>query len=131
METNVLRNPERKDWGAYHLSGDRHLATENVPPGLLINYYLRKASASPTTLRIQDALGNDVATLEGGGRQGVNQVHWDTSELEDLPPGIYTITVSAGALTATTFGKLVAPRAFAVGQSGRDPAHRDENPAKP
>ena len=131
VKSNVLRHPVRKEWGAYHMAGDRHLATENTPPGLLINYYLRIAPESPVTIRIQDALGNEVAALEGDGRQGVNQLHWNTGETEDLQPGIYAITVSAGARAATAFGKLRSPRSFAVGQSGRDPVIEEPQAPRP
>ena len=131
VESNVLRHSERKEWGAYHMAGDRHLATENAPAGLTINYYLKDALEQAMSITIQDSLGNEVASFEGERAKGVNQVHWDTAEVDDLQPGIYRIMVSAGDMTSTTFGKLLPPRAFAIGQSGRDSAADELLEARP
>jgi flagellar hook assembly protein FlgD len=102
------------------MSGDRHLATENVPPGLTVNYYLREPLAQTTQVMIYDALGQEVAKLEGESKAGVNQVHWDSSATDEVQPGIYRITLSAGENSATTHAKLLAPQAFSVGQTTLD-----------
>jgi photosystem II stability/assembly factor-like uncharacterized protein len=120
VESNVVRHSPRKEWGAYHMSGDRHLATENVPPGLTVNYYLREPLAQTTQVMIYDALGQEVAKLEGESKAGVNQVHWDSSATDEVQPGIYRITLSAGENSATTHAKLLAPQAFSVGQTTLD-----------
>ncbi|MGI9202363.1 MAG: FlgD immunoglobulin-like domain containing protein [Woeseiaceae bacterium] len=120
IESRVIRRSERKEWGAYHMSGDRHLATENEPAGLTINYYLKESFEQKTRIAIHDATGNEVATLEGGSDAGVNQLQWDTAEFEDVRPGIYRITVSAGDFQHQKFARLLPPRAFSIGQIGDD-----------
>ena len=121
VESAVIRRSERADWGAYHMSGDRHLATGNEPPGFTVNYYLNEASATPVVIKIRDAGGAELASLEGEGSVGLNQVHWDSSESEDATPGMYRITVQSGDLAESRFAKLRPPRAFSIGQDGRDP----------
>ena len=122
IEQNVVTHPERLDWGNYHLSGDRHLATENEPPGLVINYYLRESADEPARIKIESADGNEVASLEGDSNSGVSQVLWDTSELEDIRPGIYKVTLSVGQWTRTGYGKLLPAWKFSVGQQASEPS---------
>lgn len=119
VESNVLAHSERKGWGAYHMSGDRHLATENEQAGLVINYYLKDSLEQKTQVFIHDATGKQIATLEGNSDSGVNQLHWDSSELEEVDPGIYRITLIAGEMKQSVFAKLLPPRAFPRWTIGR------------
>lgn len=118
IEDRVIRRSQREGWGAYQMSGDRHLATKNEPPGLAINYYLKESLGKSTSIEIHDATGKEVATLEGDNNSGINHVQWNTSELEDVIPGIYRITLLAGNSRQTKFAKLLPPRAFSIGQNG-------------
>lgn len=120
IQSHVIRGSERESWGAYQMSGDRHLATENEPAGLTINYYLKKSSERKAQITIHDATGNEVVMLEGSSDAGLNQLQWDTAELEDVRPGIYRITVMAGKLNQQKFAKLLPLRAFSIGQTGND-----------
>ena len=124
VESNVLRHSERKEWGAYHMSGDRHLATENQPAGLTINYYLKEALEQKVQVVIRSATGEEVATLVGDSESGINQLLWDSSAVEGVGAGVYRVTVSAGEMKESTFAKLLPPRAYAIGQSGGD-LHED------
>jgi len=126
IESRVIRRSERAGWGAYHMSGDRHLATDNEPAGLTINYYLKESREQKTSITIHDATGTEVATLEGDSNSGLNQVHWDTSEIEDVNPGIYRITLLAGESKPMKFAKLLPVRAFPIGQLDSDLA--DDGP---
>lgn len=120
VKSNVVRHSERRDWGAYHMSGDRHLATENEPVGLTISYYLKTALEQKTQVVIFDATGNEVATLEGNSNSGINQLQWDSSEVEDVGPGVYRISLTAGEFNQSKFAKLLSPWAFPIGQLGGD-----------
>ena len=120
VESNVLRHSERKEWGAYHMSGDRHLATENEPAGLMINYYLKDALEQKVRVVIRNATGDEVATLEGDSESGINQLPWDSSAVEGVGAGVYRVTVTAGEMKESTYAKLLPSRAFAIGQSGGD-----------
>ena len=102
------------------MSGDRHLETANEPAGLTINYYLKDSLEQKTSIAIHDATGEEVATLEGDSNSGVNQVQWDTSEIEDVIPGIYRIRLLAGESKQVKFAKLLPPRAFPVGRIDGD-----------
>jgi photosystem II stability/assembly factor-like uncharacterized protein len=120
IESRAIRRSEREGWGAYHMSGDRHLETENEPAGLTINYYLKESPAQKPSIAIHDATGEELAILEGESDPGVNQVQWDTSEIEDIDPGIYRITLLAGDSKQVKFAKLLPPRAFPVGRNNDD-----------
>lgn len=121
IEERVVRQSQRTRWGTYHMSGDRHLATENEPPGLVINYYLKNTAQNPAQIIVDDASSNTVASLEGASDSGVNRVLWDTSELEDISPGIYKVTVKVGNRTRSGYTKLLPARNYAVGQQVTDP----------
>ena len=55
---------------------------DNPPYGASISYWLGEGSADKAVVRIADAAGNPVRTLEGPGQAGVNRVWWD---LRDEP----------------------------------------------
>jgi hypothetical protein len=106
------------------MTGDRHLATENEPAGLVINYFLKDALEQKVQVVIRSATGEEVATLEGDSESGINQLLWDSSAVEGVGAGVYRVTVSAGGMKESTFAKLLPPRAYAIGQSGGD-LHED------
>ena len=55
---------------------------DNPPYGASISYWLGQAGADGAVVRIADAAGNEVRTLEGPGQAGINRVWWD---LRDEP----------------------------------------------
>jgi hypothetical protein len=55
---------------------------ENPPYGASINYWLDDARAGGATLRIADASGRTVRTLQGPGEAGINRAWWN---LQDDP----------------------------------------------
>jgi photosystem II stability/assembly factor-like uncharacterized protein len=52
-------------------------AGENPPYGASINYYLKSAPSGDVAIRILDAKGQLVRTLQGSKRAGVNRLWWD------------------------------------------------------
>lgn len=116
VENNVVRRSGRAEWGAYHMQGDRHLATPNEPPGFAIHYYLPDAIEDEVVVTVHDAAGREKARLEGGATAGVHRLSWDTSAVEDLEPGRFRIELRAGDRVLETLGVLEPPRAFPVGQ---------------
>lgn len=52
-------------------------AGENPPEGASINYWLREKPEGEVKIRISDASGNAVRTLEGGKKEGINRLWWD------------------------------------------------------
>lgn len=85
-------------WGNYRFFGHRHITTPNEPNGVLLDYYRREASDTPVTLRIQDAAGSVVRTLEQSGGRGIQRVVWNLRDDGNRPvePGEYTVTLEAG-----------------------------------
>jgi photosystem II stability/assembly factor-like uncharacterized protein len=57
-------------------------AGQNPPPGASINYWLSEAQSGEATLRIADASGRTVRTLQGSSDAGINRVWWN---LRDEP----------------------------------------------
>ncbi len=56
---------------------DDPTAGQNPPYGASINYYLKSAPSGEVTLRILDAKGQLVRTLQGTKRAGINRLWWD------------------------------------------------------
>jgi photosystem II stability/assembly factor-like uncharacterized protein len=56
---------------------DDQTAGQNPPYGALISYYLRTAPEGAVTIRILDAAGQVIRTLEGPRRAGISRVAWD------------------------------------------------------
>jgi photosystem II stability/assembly factor-like uncharacterized protein len=52
-------------------------AGDNPPYGASINYYLKSAPSGDVTVRILDAKGQLVRTLQGTKRSGINRLWWD------------------------------------------------------
>jgi hypothetical protein len=57
-----------------YLFGQRHFSTPNEPSGMLIRYYLK--SATPATIVVTDASGQEVARMPGTNAAGINTVMW-------------------------------------------------------
>ena len=77
----VLPTVPRIEWqfGANdYLFGNRHLQTDNAPDGMSIRYYLRAAAADSAVITVADAKGEQVVTLKGPAKAGVNTVTWNT-----------------------------------------------------
>jgi photosystem II stability/assembly factor-like uncharacterized protein len=98
-------------WGNYALDGDHALVTPNEPNGMLIWYWLREAPSAPVAIRITDAAGALVATLQQPPAAGLQHVVWNLRHAPQgggrggrgggggsapVPPGEYTITILAG-----------------------------------
>ncbi len=56
---------------------DDPTAGQNPPYGAAINYYLKTAPSGDVKVRIQDASGQTVRTLNGTKNGGINRVTWD------------------------------------------------------
>jgi len=65
-----------RNFGNYHLYGDRHIVVPNEPDGLVINYFLSKELKEKVKLVITDALGTEIDTLEGTAKAGMNRIIW-------------------------------------------------------
>jgi hypothetical protein len=116
IEANVVSRSDRETWGSYHMRGDRHLRSENEPAGLTIHYLLTSNSVKGVEITVQDADGNDVASLEGTTDTGLNRVQWNTAESEAaIAPGVYTVTLVVGRERISKSAVLKPPRAFAIG----------------
>jgi hypothetical protein len=98
------------DWGNYGLEGDHVLATPNEPNGMMLHYWQRDAAAGPVTVRISDAAGTVVRTLEPQhAGPGLHSVLWNLRSAretdgerrgpgaggEPVAPGEYTVTLEA------------------------------------
>ena len=121
IEPNVVRRSDRARWGAYHMRGDRHLRTENEPPGLAIYYLIGTDRFESVEVVISDATGREVATLEGAANRGLHRVNWDSGDSEDeIEPGDYSVMLTAGRERLSKPATLKPPRAFAIGPATGD-----------
>jgi hypothetical protein len=104
-------------------TGHKAFLAANPPDGALITYYLKSAPGEADAVKIvvKDASGELVRTLEAPKekRAGLSRVNWDLRHEPPVPPdperpaflgpprgpfvppGAYTVTVSAGALSAS------------------------------
>jgi len=93
----------------------------NPPYGAIINYFLSEEMGAEggVEIRITDASGNFVRSMNGTGRRGVNRVLWDLQhsiegaepepgqqmrfrggpQAPEAVPGTYTVTVTAAGIT--------------------------------
>jgi len=111
---------DRTYGGNYYLFGDRHLATDNDPEGVVINYYLKTKGTDKAKITITDPYGTELAKLEGKMNAGMNTVLWDmrkqltkeeaaaarmrrsdNSEARLVPPGEYVVILEVGAKKLT------------------------------
>jgi photosystem II stability/assembly factor-like uncharacterized protein len=66
-----------------YLFGQRNTQTPNEPNGMVIRYYLKADAASAPSITIADAGGQQVATLTGTSKAGINTVVWTTRDRGD------------------------------------------------
>jgi hypothetical protein len=100
-------------WGNYRLFGYRHITTPNEPNGVLLDVYRSGASTSPLALRITDATGNTVRTLqiEPWAEAGIQRVVWNLRDDERQPvePREYTVTLEADGASQTVTVRVESP----------------------
>jgi hypothetical protein len=96
-------------------SGHRHFTADNEQYGVAINYYLKQDVNKKVSIRITDAYGENVVSLNGKQKAGINTVHWQlrrpytkeekvTSHFERyrmsqgklMPPGDYIAVLKIG-----------------------------------
>ena len=112
IETKPIRNAsEAGNWGAYELSGDRHLATPNEPNGMVINYYLKQDISDNVEIEIMDENGKTLIKLNGGKDKGINQVIWRG---RNQIPGIYNVSLTVDGESVTKTGTLTFPIPYSV-----------------
>lgn len=82
-------------FGNFRFFGYRHITTQNEPNGVLIDVHQRDAAGGTLTLRITDAAGTLVQTLQLPAGAGLHRVLWDLrdDEREVVEPGNYTVTL--------------------------------------
>ena len=111
IETKPLRNnSEAASWGAYELSGDRHLSTPNEANGMVINYYLRREQTE-VEIEITNERGDVLSTLTGKGAKGTNQVIWTE---RDQKSGYYNVILKVDNKLMTKSGVLMPPIPYSV-----------------
>jgi hypothetical protein len=89
-------------FGNFRFFGWRHITTPNEPNGVLLDVYQRGGGSTPITLRVTDAGGSVVETLEEAGGPGLHRVVWNLGGgrgTEGVAPGEYTVTLEAGGAT--------------------------------
>jgi photosystem II stability/assembly factor-like uncharacterized protein len=102
--------------------GDKFYMAANPPTLPTISYWLKEGGAG-VTIKVTDAKGKLIATLNGGGSAGINRLNWDMlpegnkrlpNRGEDQSPyvlaGTYTLTLTQSdgqGGERTTSGKLV------------------------
>jgi hypothetical protein len=109
--------PREGAFGNYRWLGDGFPTTRNAPGGseVLISYYLKVRlpageSGEAAEISIADSSGDEVATLRGSGRPGINQISWRLgSGGERVAPGKYTATLTIGEDKQTRAFEVVYP----------------------
>jgi hypothetical protein len=57
--------------------GHRQFSVPNETYGIIVNYYLKDKAKDKVQVIIQDLMGNELATLKGGSKAGLNRVVWN------------------------------------------------------
>ena len=114
--------------GNYRMLGDRHLITANDPNGLSVVYYLKQQPKEKVTITLTAAGGATLRTLEGTNKAGINRVALELgglnrqqpsegelrqrpqSELRDIPPGEYEVTLKVGDRKLTQKARVLPSR---------------------
>jgi photosystem II stability/assembly factor-like uncharacterized protein len=58
-------------------SGHRHFTANNEPYGVAIYYYLKQDTVKKVSVKITDAYGDKVESLDANKKAGINCVHWE------------------------------------------------------
>jgi len=107
-------------------AGQRQFAAPNETYGTVINYYLKDEVKGKIQVIIQDLMGEELVTLEGGTQAGLNRVVWDMrrqltkeemEQMEDSPrrrrrqgelvaPGEYVVVLQVGDKTLKRIAKV-------------------------
>lgn len=102
-------------YGLDGMWGDRFFGAKNRESGAKISYWLGAKPSGTVSIKIENAQGEQVATLAGPAEAGLNHVMWDM-QLESkrrlpnrgeenpsyAPPGTYKVTVTVGKEKQTT-----------------------------
>lgn len=86
--------------GSMGYDGDRGWVARNTQPGTDICYYLKADAEGRAEITIQDAGGNDIQSLNGDAKAGLNVVNWRLGNRR-LPVGDYRVTVKVGDMVQT------------------------------
>lgn len=92
------------------IAGVTTFAGKNPPQGAYLNYFLPREIEEGVKFAIADSAGHEVRKLDGGGKPGLHRVVWDLqpeqegrlrretypNQVEFVPAGIYTVTLTAG-----------------------------------
>jgi len=126
--------------------GDPAQGPEYRPPGAMIDYTLPSSNSAPVSIAIMDASGQELRRFSSDGpaarpgrgyrwrplwqtklaaTPGMHRLIWDLRRGNDrgplVPPGDYTVVMSAGTATARQPLKIVAdPRVLASGVTDAD-----------
>jgi photosystem II stability/assembly factor-like uncharacterized protein len=116
-----------------YLFGQRHLQTPNEPQGMMIRYYLAKATGASATIVVADSAGREVARLDGPGVAGINTVVWNTRRpgagrgggrgaagtvIDQLMPlGKYVVTLKVAGAERSQPAEIVSTQGWPVGAS--------------
>jgi hypothetical protein len=92
------------EWGNFRFFGWRQVTTPNEPNGVLLDVYQRGEGGETLTLRITNAMGAPVRTIEEPGYPGLHRVVLSfrgERRQPSMEPGEYTVTLEAGGTTQT------------------------------
>jgi len=104
--------PREGVFGNHRWLGDQMLVTRNAPNGVNVSYYLKAAAADGISVKIVNASGEELTTLNGAGSHGINTVNWrlDTDSRDETPAGKYTAKITVGESTLTRTFELTYPK---------------------
>jgi hypothetical protein len=78
---------------------------EDPEYGASLNYWLNEPAGSAPTLTILDENGDEVRTLEGSNRAGINRIHWDLRDEPNGPIRLLTAPMYAGHIRVGPEGR--------------------------
>jgi len=101
IEPKPLQNySDQSRWGNRELMGNKHIAADNEPNGLRINYYLKDAAKDTPKIEIFDSAGKSIKTIQGKKTAGLNSVLWGFDKTENnkragmASPGNYKVVLT-------------------------------------
>lgn len=103
---------EQARWGNIALMGNKHIATENEPNGLVINYYLKNDLKDSSKVEILDETGKTIKTLKGVKEAGFHSLLWSFDKTpagrrrETAEPGVYKIVLTVDGRSITKEGTV-------------------------